>query len=30
MAGTVNRNYRFYFEIAGDTYRIIRIIPHPK
>jgi mRNA-degrading endonuclease RelE of RelBE toxin-antitoxin system len=28
--GRVNRNYRFYFEIAEDTYRIIRIIPHPK
>lgn len=28
--GRVNRDYRFYFEIHGDTYRVIRIIPHPK
>ena len=28
--GRVNRDYRFYFEIDGDTYRIISIIPHPK
>jgi mRNA-degrading endonuclease RelE of RelBE toxin-antitoxin system len=26
----VNRDYRFYFQIVGDTYRIISIIPHPK
>ena len=26
----VNRDYRFYFQIVGDTYRIIFIIPHPK
>ena len=28
--GRVNRDYRFYFQIEGDTYRIISIIPHPK
>ena len=28
--GRVNRDYRFYFQIADDTYRIISIIPHPK
>ena len=28
--GRVNRDYRFYFEIYGETYRIIRIISHPK
>ena len=26
----VNRNWRFYFSIAGDTYVIRDIIPHPK
>jgi len=26
----VNDDYRFYFRIAGDEYRILRIIPHPK
>ncbi|MEW6683515.1 MAG: type II toxin-antitoxin system RelE/ParE family toxin [Nitrospirota bacterium] len=26
----VDRNYRFYFEIHGDTYHILAIIPHPK
>jgi len=26
----VNRNWRFYFTIAGDTYRIEDIISHPK
>lgn len=26
----VDRNYRFYFQIHGDTYLILRIIPHPK
>ena len=25
----VNRNYRFYFRIEGDTYKIISITPHP-
>jgi mRNA-degrading endonuclease RelE of RelBE toxin-antitoxin system len=28
--GRVNRSYRFYFQIAGDDYVILRIIPHPK
>ena len=28
--GRVNRNYRFYFQIVDDEYKIIRIIPHPK
>jgi mRNA-degrading endonuclease RelE of RelBE toxin-antitoxin system len=28
--GRVNRDYRFYFQIVGDDYVIIRIIPHPK
>ena len=28
--GRVNRDYRFYFQIDADTYRIISIIPHPK
>ena len=26
----VNRSWRFYFIIAGDTYIIEDIIPHPK
>lgn len=26
----VNRNWRFYFQIVGDTYLITDIIPHPK
>lgn len=26
----VNRDWRFYFTITGDTYRIEDIIPHPK
>src|SRR5687768_11575119 len=26
----VNRNWRFYFAIEGDTYIILDIIPHPK
>ena len=26
----VDRNYRFYFEVHGDTYHILMIIPHPK
>ena len=25
----VNRDWRFYFTIKGDTYRIEDIIPHP-
>jgi mRNA-degrading endonuclease RelE of RelBE toxin-antitoxin system len=28
--GRVNRDWRFYFTIAGDTYRIEDVIPHPK
>ncbi len=26
----VNRDWRFYFVIQGDTYIIVDIIPHPK
>ncbi|MBZ5624087.1 MAG: hypothetical protein LAQ69_36115 [Acidobacteriia bacterium] len=26
----VNRDWRFYFHIIGDTYLIRDIIPHPK
>jgi hypothetical protein len=26
----VNRSWRFYFLIQGDTYYLIDIIPHPK
>lgn len=26
----VNQDWRFYFTIAGDTYRIEDVIPHPK
>jgi plasmid maintenance system killer protein len=26
----VNRDWRFYFRIEGDAYRILRVIPHPK
>lgn len=26
----VNDAYRFYFQIEGDTYRILSIVPHPK
>jgi mRNA-degrading endonuclease RelE of RelBE toxin-antitoxin system len=26
----VDRSCRFYFQIRGDTYVILRIIPHPK
>ena len=28
--GRVNRDYRFNFRIVGTTYRVLRIIPHPK
>ncbi len=28
--GRVNQAYRFYFQILGDTYEIVTIIPHPK
>ena len=26
----VNKNWRFYFNIVGDTYIIRKVIPHPK
>jgi mRNA-degrading endonuclease RelE of RelBE toxin-antitoxin system len=26
----VNRGWRFYFTIVGDTYIVTEIIPHPK
>jgi plasmid maintenance system killer protein len=26
----VNKNWRFYFKIIDDTYRILKLIPHPK
>ena len=26
----VNDDWRFYFQIVGDTYRITDIVPHPK
>jgi mRNA interferase RelE/StbE len=26
----VNQDWRFYFTIVGDTYRISELIPHPK
>jgi mRNA-degrading endonuclease RelE of RelBE toxin-antitoxin system len=26
----VNRYWRFYFLIVDDTYRILKLIPHPK
>ena len=26
----VDRNYRFYFQVQGDTYTLLSIIPHPK
>ena len=26
----VNRDWRFYFRISGDTYQIEDLIPHPK
>ena len=28
--GRVNRSWRFYFQIHGDEYVILSIIPHPK
>ena len=28
--GRVSYKYRFYFQIKGDTYVILAIIPHPK
>jgi hypothetical protein len=26
----VNRDYRVYFQIIGDTCHILMIVPHPK
>jgi mRNA interferase RelE/StbE len=26
----VNKNWRFYFTITHDTYRLEKLIPHPK
>jgi len=26
----VNQSWRFYFTIVDDTYRIYKLIPHPK
>jgi len=26
----VNQSWRFYFQVQGDTYTIVAIIPHPK
>ena len=26
----VNKDWRFYFTIIDDTYRILKLIPHPK
>jgi plasmid maintenance system killer protein len=26
----VNREWRFYFRIVDGTYRILKLIPHPK
>jgi len=28
--GRVNKSYRFYFQIVGDTYIILAITEHPK
>ena len=28
--GRVNKDWRFYFKIEGDTYFIVDVIPHPK
>ena len=28
--GRVNKDWRFYFEIEGDTYFIVDVMPHPK
>lgn len=28
--GRINKSYRFYFQIVGDTYIIIALIEHPK
>ena len=26
----VDRSWRFYFKIVDETYRVIKLIPHPK
>jgi mRNA-degrading endonuclease RelE of RelBE toxin-antitoxin system len=26
----VNKSWRFYFKIVDDTYRVFKLIPHPK
>ena len=26
----VNRDWRFYFKIEEDAYRILKVMPHPK
>jgi len=26
----LDRDYRFYFRIEGDTYQMLSIIPHPR
>ena len=26
----VSKSWRFYFQIEGDTYTILSLIPHPK
>jgi plasmid maintenance system killer protein len=26
----VNKDWRFYFTITDDTYRIEKVVPHPK
>jgi plasmid maintenance system killer protein len=26
----VNDDWRFYFQIVGDTYRVTGLMPHPK
>jgi plasmid maintenance system killer protein len=26
----VNKDWRFYFTVVDDTYRILKVIPHPK
>jgi plasmid maintenance system killer protein len=28
--GRVNKDWRFYFKIEGDTYFTVELIPHPK
>jgi mRNA-degrading endonuclease RelE of RelBE toxin-antitoxin system len=26
----VDRDYRFYFQIEGDLYKVFSVLPHPK